>query len=108
MRTATACSPCGEKPLDIMLMLDRTGSMCTDAGGNDHPACTDMVNARNGMRTFLSFMNPALDHVGLAVLPPASSMAAKCDAPRASNYDSPGESVRRRSTLERLQDRATS
>ena len=88
--SATACSPCGEKPIDAMLVLDRTGSMCTDARGNPDPACTDMENARNGMKTFLSFMNPALDHVGLAVLPPASSMAAKCDAPKASNYDSSG------------------
>ena len=31
--TATACSPCGEKPLDVMLVLDRTGSMCTDSNG---------------------------------------------------------------------------
>ena len=70
--SATACSPCGSKPLDIMLVLDRTGSMCTtDTGADDHPACTDMVNARNGMETFLSLMDPTLDHVGLAVLPPA-------------------------------------
>ena len=26
--TATACSPCSAKPLDIMVVLDRTGSMC--------------------------------------------------------------------------------
>ena len=26
--TATACSPCSSKPLDIMVVLDRTGSMC--------------------------------------------------------------------------------
>ena len=75
--SATACSPCGEKPLDVMLVLDRTGSMCTDAAGKPDPACTDMENARNGMRTFLSFMNPALDHVGLAVLPPATSLASQ-------------------------------
>ena len=32
--TATACSPCSAKPLDVMLVLDRTGSMCdvTNAG----------------------------------------------------------------------------
>ena len=86
--SATACSPCGEKPIDVMLVLDRTGSMCTDSAGNPDPACNDMENARNGMKTFLGFMNPALDHVGLAVLPPASSLAARCDAPKASNYNS--------------------
>ena len=26
--TATACAPCSVKPLDIMVVLDRTGSMC--------------------------------------------------------------------------------
>ncbi len=86
--SATACSPCGEKPLDVMLVLDRTGSMCTDAAGNQDPGCTDMENARNGIKTFLSFMNPALDHVGLAVLPPATSMAKKCDPPSATSYNS--------------------
>jgi Putative Flp pilus-assembly TadE/G-like/von Willebrand factor type A domain len=88
--SATACSPCGEKPLDIMLVLDRTGSMCTDSAGKPDPNCTDMQNARNGMTTFLSFMDPTLDHVGLAVLPPASSMATKCDKPpNTASYDDP-------------------
>ncbi len=88
--SATACSPCGEKPLDVMLVLDRTGSMCTDSAGNPDPACNDMENARNGMKTFLSFMNPTLDHVGLAVLPPATSLATKCSKPpNTASYDDP-------------------
>jgi putative Flp pilus-assembly TadE/G-like protein len=85
---ATACSPCGSRPLDIMLVLDRTGSMCTDSVGKPDPGCTDMANARNGMTTFLEAMNPQLDHVGLAVLPPATSLAGKCDKPASSSYDS--------------------
>lgn len=85
---ATACSPCGEKPLDVMLILDRTGSMCTTSTGAPDPACTDMNNARNGMRTFLSLMDPEQDHVGLAVLPPASSVASRCSTPSTSSYDS--------------------
>jgi len=88
--SATACSPCGERPLDVMLVLDRTGSMCTNSAGQPDPACTDMENARAGMKTFLGLMNPALDHVGLAVLPPASSMATKCDKPpNTASYDDP-------------------
>jgi hypothetical protein len=79
--SATACSPCGERPLDVMLVLDRSGSMCTNESGGPDPACTDMENARAGMRTFLGFMNPALDHVGLAVLPPATDLSAKCSKP---------------------------
>ena len=49
--SATACSPCSAKALDIMLVLDRSGSMCkTRNGSDDHPQCTDMNNAKAGMR----------------------------------------------------------
>jgi len=90
--TATACSPCSVKPLDIMLVLDRTGSMCQKSdGSDDHPACTDMVNAVNGMQTFLKLMNPQFDHVGLAVLPPvasAATQAGRCATPNGNTtYD---------------------
>jgi hypothetical protein len=49
-----------------------------------------MENARAGMRTFLGFMNPALDHVGLAVLPPATDLSARCSKPPDSaSYNNP-------------------
>lgn len=87
--TATACSPCGERPLDVMLVLDRTGSMCTDSNGAADPACTDMENAREGMKTFLQYLDPSIDHVGLAVLPPPTSIATRCaKPPDSSSYDS--------------------
>lgn len=87
---ATACAPCAARPLDIMLVLDRTGSMCRDHFGTIDPACADLSNARNGMRTFLRFMDPALVSIGLAVLPPATSLAAKCERPPDwAAYDSP-------------------
>jgi Putative Flp pilus-assembly TadE/G-like len=85
---ATACSPCGIKPLDIMLVLDRTGSMCQDSNGANDPACTDLNNARTGMKTFLGFLDQKVDWVGLSVLPPATSIAAKCSTPSSSNYNS--------------------
>jgi hypothetical protein len=85
---ATACSPCGVKPLDIMLVLDRTGSMCQDSSGNNDPACTDLNNARNGMKTFLGYLDPTVDWVGLSVLPPATSIGAKCSTPATANYNS--------------------
>ncbi len=69
--SATACSPCSSKPLDVMLVLDRTGSMCQTGGGTSDPNCTDLVNAKEGMRTFLTYMDPTMDKVGLAVFPPA-------------------------------------
>ena len=86
--TATACSPCGMKPTDIMLVLDRTGSMCQDHWGNKDPSCTDLSNARTGIKTFLAYMDPTQQHVGLAVLPPASSIANRCAQPTAANYNS--------------------
>jgi hypothetical protein len=67
---ATACSPCTAKPLDIMLVLDRTGSMCQVNGQTD-PNCTDLNFAKEGARAFLRLMDPEYDKVGLALFPPA-------------------------------------
>ena len=91
---STACSPCGSKPLDIMIVLDRTGSMCMD-DNNQPNNCVDLTNARNGIETFLDLMNPQLDHVGLAVLPPAPSSGNLCGTPSyvtrsGSNFPSSG------------------
>jgi hypothetical protein len=84
---ATACSPCGQKPLDVMLVIDRTGSMCDTAG------CADLNNAKQGAKTFLGLMDPEFDRVGLAVLPPAASVSQKCSKPpderETQTYDSP-------------------
>jgi hypothetical protein len=85
---ATACSPCGARSLDIMLVLDRTGSMCEDNNDQPDPACTDLNNAKNGIRTFLGYFDPSIDWVGLAVLPPASTLASKCSKPSGGEYNS--------------------
>jgi hypothetical protein len=85
---STACSPCGVKPLDVMLVLDRTGSMCQTHSGANDPACTDLNNARDGMKTFLGFMNAETQWVGLGVLPPATSIGNRCTTPATSNYNS--------------------
>jgi hypothetical protein len=66
---AQACSPCGGIPLDVMIVLDRTGSM---------QANNKLVNAKTGIKAFLSTMDPSMDNVGLAVLPPAPSTSAAC------------------------------
>ena len=63
---ATACSPCSAKKFDIVVVLDRTGSMLDRNNGR-----TDLDNAKAGIRTFLAAMDPELDHVGLGVFPPA-------------------------------------
>jgi hypothetical protein len=86
---ATACSPCGVKPLDIMMVLDRTGSMCQTSSGASDPSCTDLNNAKDGMRTFLQYLEPSTQWVGLAVLPPATgtSQSARCATPNEANYN---------------------
>jgi Flp pilus assembly protein TadG len=66
---AQACSPCGGLPLDVMIVLDRTGSMSAN---------NKMPQAKAGIMAFLSTMDPTVDNVGLAVLPPAPSSGAGC------------------------------
>jgi Flp pilus assembly protein TadG len=73
-----ACSPCGGKPLDIMIVLDRTGSM----------AGSKLTDAKAGVNAFLSTMDTGLDNVGLAVLPPATNTSTACAAPDSANYNS--------------------
>ena len=85
---ATACSPCGSKPVDVMLVVDRTGSMCQNSAGANDPACTDLNNAKAGVRTFLNFFDPTIAYVGLAVLPPATSVTNRCATPATGNYNS--------------------
>src|SRR3954452_6810778 len=79
---ATACQPCGAKPLDIMIILDRTGSM--SQGGTPNK----IENAKSGIMTFLNFLDAGTAKVGLAVLPPATSVSARCTLPQTTNYDS--------------------
>jgi Flp pilus assembly protein TadG len=67
---AQACSPCGGLPLDVMIVLDRTGSMLQPS--------TKLANAKAGILSFLSGMDPTIDNVGLAVLPPAADTSQAC------------------------------
>jgi hypothetical protein len=87
---STACSPCGLQPLDIMMVLDRTGSMCQTSSGAADSNCTDLKNAQAGMREFLTYFDPVSQWVGLAVLPPATgtSATARCATPSESTYNS--------------------
>ena len=68
---AQACSPCGGVPLDIMIVLDRTGSM----------KGTKLDDAQAGITSFLGTMDTGLDNIGLAVLPPAPTSNSACNAP---------------------------
>jgi Flp pilus assembly protein TadG len=73
-----ACSPCGGLPLDVMIVLDRTGSM----------SGSKLQSAKDGVTAFLTGMDPTIDYVGLVVLPPATSTSQACSTPATSAYDS--------------------
>ena len=66
---ASACSPCGGAPLDVIIVLDRTGSMSAN---------NKMQNAKDGILAFLGSMDPAVDNVGLVLLPPAPGAGQAC------------------------------
>jgi Flp pilus assembly protein TadG len=69
------------KPAHIMIVLDRTNSMNSScsAGG------TKMTCARNGIKAFLSGMDPKYDDVGLMVLPPGNGGAPCSFTPKSTD-----------------------
>jgi Flp pilus assembly protein TadG len=71
---ATACQPCGAKPIDIVIVLDRTGSMLQGGSPNK------LANAKAGILTFLNFLDAGTALVGLTVLPPSPDLAGRCSA----------------------------
>jgi Flp pilus assembly protein TadG len=77
---ANACSPCSSTPVDIVIAVDRTGSMCspTDAQGN----CTDLNNAKDGIQTMLKILNPPYAQVGMVAFPPVQTTTTSvCSSP---------------------------
>jgi hypothetical protein len=77
---ANACSPCSSTPVDIVMAVDRTGSMCspTDASGN----CIDLDNAKDGIRTMLTDLNPPYAQIGMVAFPPVQTTSTSaCAAP---------------------------
>jgi Flp pilus assembly protein TadG len=71
---STACGPCAAKPLDIAVVVDRTGSMA----GN-------VQDLQSGVQTFLRMLNPQLDRVALLVLPPGDPCRSPGDDPYGSS-----------------------
>jgi Flp pilus assembly protein TadG len=67
--SSTASHASSTAPLDIALVLDRTGSMSGQLG-----------NLRAGAAAFLDALDPTLDHVALIVLPPVPSNGTACSA----------------------------
>lgn len=67
---ATACGLCGTQPLNIALVVDRTGSMSDN-----------IDDLKQGLSTFGLSLNPQLDAISLLVLPPSASGNACAAAP---------------------------
>jgi hypothetical protein len=80
---SNACEPCGNKKFDIMLVVDRSGSMCDDGG----PSCFDLDNAKAGMHELFETMDAKLDSIGLVSFPPVVNNANVCANP--GGYDDP-------------------
>jgi|tagenome__1003787_1003787.scaffolds.fasta_scaffold20966569_1 Flp pilus assembly protein TadG len=77
---ANACSPCASTPVDIVLAVDRTGSMCTPTGLNG--TCTDLNNAKDGIRTMMGMLSPPGAQIGMVQFPPVQTAATNpCSAP---------------------------
>lgn len=65
-----ACGPIGSTPVDVVQIIDRTGSM----------SATDLAGAKAGALTFLDNFDPEFQRVGLGVLGP-SSTGSTCGSP---------------------------
>ena len=77
---ASACSPCSSNPVDLVIAIDRTGSMCQPATPDG--TCTDLNNAKDGVRTMLGILNPPNVQVGMVAFPPVESTTTDpCAAP---------------------------
>ena len=78
---SNACSPCSSTPVDIVIALDRTGSMC-DTTDRRTEFCTDLDNAKEGIRTMLGILNPPYAQVGMVAFPPVkTATTGMCSAP---------------------------
>jgi hypothetical protein len=58
-----ACGPVGTDPVDVVQILDRTGSMSS----------SDLANVKNAAKSILGFFDRDLHNVGLGVLGPSST-----------------------------------
>lgn len=75
----SACGPCDSSPFayDVVVVLDRSYSMCLDAY-NRNNGCSDIENAKEGVKALLDFFDPKTDRVALAVL--GSADTASCSS----------------------------
>jgi hypothetical protein len=78
--SASACSPCNVVPLDIAMVIDRTGSMA----GNPFTQLKDGI-----LQGFLPSLSASEDSVSLSLLPPDSNGTADvCSVQSSNSYNS--------------------
>ena len=66
VQSAACRGPCGAPPtvpLDLVVIIDRTSSMSS----------ADMTNAKDAARSLLTYLDPAIQHVGLGLLGPSKT-----------------------------------
>jgi len=95
-----ACGAPPTEPLDVVIVIDRTGSMTS----------ADMQNAKDGAKAVLELYDPAKQHVALALLP-AGNPANPCNlldaaaggvwlaVPLSSDYQNPDGTLNNSSAL---------
>lgn len=86
--TSAACNgPCGgppTAPVDVMLVMDRTGSMSS----------SELANAQTAANSILTMYNPSLQRVGLGLLGPSyAPPSSACAGPNLRAYAKPIGSV---------------
>jgi Flp pilus assembly protein TadG len=94
----SACGGCDSttQKFDVVVVLDRSFSMCLDANGQ-YDNCYSLTQAKQGIQSLLNFFNPATDRLGLAVLSSGDNVAPfnhvgtyPCDTTNLSDYGGHG------------------
>ncbi len=67
---ANACSPCSASPVDILVAIDRTGSMCRPSGARRRAPISTM--RRTASARMLEMFNPPSAQIGMVAFPPLS------------------------------------
>jgi Flp pilus assembly protein TadG len=72
----TACGDCDSTAAkyDVMVVLDRSYSMCLGSNGQ-YDGCQSLNDAKQGILALLNFFDPSTDRLGFAVLPSGDSNA---------------------------------
>lgn len=75
--SAQACSPCDGKPLDVQVVIDRSGSM----------SGAKIQNAKDGIEAMLGALDDQQVAVGLTIFAPPTTVANRCNSVGSNPYD---------------------